>query len=58
VGRSGTVVERIANDEHCGTVRIEGEVWTARALDDDHVIDPGTKVQVVEIRGATAVVIP
>jgi membrane protein implicated in regulation of membrane protease activity len=58
VGRSGTVVERIANDEHCGTVRIEGEVWTARALDDDHVIDAGTKVQVVEIRGATAVVIP
>jgi membrane protein implicated in regulation of membrane protease activity len=58
VGRHGIVVDRIANDENAGTVRIEGEVWTARTLDDEHVIEPGTKVQVVEIRGATAVVMP
>jgi membrane protein implicated in regulation of membrane protease activity len=58
VGKPAIVVERIANDENEGSVRIDGEVWTARCLDDDHVIEPGTKVQVVEIRGATAVVIP
>ena len=56
IGRSGIVLERIANDEGVGVVKINGEVWTARAYDDDHVIDAGQKVHVVEIRGATALV--
>jgi membrane protein implicated in regulation of membrane protease activity len=56
VGRSGTVVERIVNDEAVGCVRIEGELWTARAYDEDEVIEAGTRVQVLEIRGATALV--
>ena len=57
VGRNATVVERIANHEAVGCVRIGSEVWTARSLDDDHDIEVGTRVQVVEIRGATALVI-
>jgi membrane protein implicated in regulation of membrane protease activity len=56
IGRTGMVVERIANDEGVGTVRIDGEVWTARAYDDDEVIEVGKRVQVIEIRGATALV--
>jgi membrane protein implicated in regulation of membrane protease activity len=56
VGKSATVVERIANDEGVGCVRIEGDVWTARAYMDDETYEPGTRVQVVEIRGATALV--
>lgn len=56
VGRDATVLERIANDEGVGCVRIDGEVWTARSYDDDEVIDAGERVQVVEIRGATALV--
>jgi membrane protein implicated in regulation of membrane protease activity len=56
VGRTATVVERIANRTGEGCVRIDGEVWTARAYDDDDVIEPGTRVQVMEIRGATALV--
>jgi membrane protein implicated in regulation of membrane protease activity len=56
VGRSGTVVERIANGEGVGAVKIEGEVWTARAYDDDEVIEAGRRVHVMEIRGATALV--
>jgi len=56
VGRSGMVLERIANDEGVGCVRIDGEVWTARSYDDDDVIEAGKKVLVVEIRGATALV--
>ena len=35
------VLERIANDEGVGCVKIDGEVWTARAYDDDEVIDAG-----------------
>ena len=56
VGRTGTVVERIANDEGVGSVRLEGELWTARAYDEDEVIEAGKRVQVIEIRGATALV--
>jgi len=57
VGRRAMVLERIANDEGVGCVRIEGgEVWTARSYDEDEVIEVGDRVQVVEIRGATALV--
>ncbi len=57
VGRRAMVLERIANDEGVGCVKIEGgEVWTARSYDDDEVIDAGERVEVVEIRGATALV--
>jgi membrane protein implicated in regulation of membrane protease activity len=56
VGQTATVVERIANAEGVGCVKLDGEIWTARAYDDDEVIEPGTRVQVLEIRGATALV--
>ena len=56
VGRRATVLERIANDEGVGCVRIDNEVWTARSLYDDQVIEPGTVVDVVQIKGATALV--
>jgi membrane protein implicated in regulation of membrane protease activity len=56
VGKSATVLERIANNEGVGCVRIDGEVWTARAFMEDETFEAGTRVQVVEIRGATALV--
>jgi membrane protein implicated in regulation of membrane protease activity len=56
IGRKATVIERIANDEGVGCVKIDGEVWTARSFDEDQVFDPGERVEVVEIRGATALV--
>ena len=56
VGSTGMVLERIANDEGVGCVRIGGEIWTARSYDDDDVIEAGKRVHVVEIRGATALV--
>ncbi len=56
VGKQALVLERIANDEGVGCVRIDGEVWTARAFDDDEVIEPGKRVQVLAIKGATALV--
>jgi membrane protein implicated in regulation of membrane protease activity len=54
VGRSAVVLERIDND--AGAVRLDGEVWSARAFDEDRVFEPGTRVQVLQIRGATALV--
>jgi membrane protein implicated in regulation of membrane protease activity len=57
VGKRAIVLERIANDEGVGCIKVDGEVWTARALDEDGVIERGTRVEIVEIRGATAIVI-
>jgi membrane protein implicated in regulation of membrane protease activity len=56
IGHDAIVLERIANAEGIGCVKIGGEVWTARALDEDQVIETGTRVQVVQIKGATALV--
>src|ERR1700685_3922407 len=57
VGRRAMVLERIANQEGVGCVKIDGgEVWTARSYDEDEVIDVGARVEVVEIKGATALV--
>lgn len=57
VGRPALVLERIANDEGVGCVKIDGgEVWTARSYDEHEVIPAGEHVEVVEIRGATALV--
>jgi membrane protein implicated in regulation of membrane protease activity len=54
VGQMGTVVERVSINEGC--VRIDGEVWTARPYDEDQVFEAGKRVQVLEIKGATALV--
>ena len=43
VGKPAMVLERIANDEGVGCVRLDGEVWTARAYDDDEIFEPGHK---------------
>jgi membrane protein implicated in regulation of membrane protease activity len=57
IGHRAMVLERIANSEGVGCVKIDnGEVWTARSYDEDEVIDVGERVEVVEIRGATALV--
>jgi membrane protein implicated in regulation of membrane protease activity len=55
VGRGAVVVTRV--DGHGGQVRIGGELWSARALDDHDVIEEGTAVTVMQISGATALVV-
>jgi membrane protein implicated in regulation of membrane protease activity len=54
VGGSATVIDEVTGDG--GTVKLSGEVWSARALDEDMVLAPGSRVQVVQIQGATAIV--
>ena len=56
IGKQAVVVERIANAEGVGLVRIDQEMWTARSLFDDQEIAAGTLVEVVDIKGATALV--
>jgi membrane protein implicated in regulation of membrane protease activity len=54
VGGRAIVLERV--DANGGQVRIGGEVWTARAYDEDDAFEPGTRVEVMKIDGATALV--
>jgi len=57
VGRSAIVLEEIT--EHNGRVRIDGEEWSSRPyLDESLVIPVGTKVDVMQIKGAMALVYP
>jgi membrane protein implicated in regulation of membrane protease activity len=53
-GAQAVVLQRV--DDHGGLVRIGGEDWSARAYMPDQVFEPGTNVEVAEIRGATALV--
>lgn len=53
-GAHAVVLQRVDRDG--GRVRIGGEEWSARAYMPDQVIEPGTRVEVVKIEGATALV--
>lgn len=53
-GRQAVVVERV--DGRDGRIKLAGEIWSARALDESAAYEPGSQVDVVEIDGATAVV--
>ena len=54
IGARALVLERV--DVNGGRVRIGGEEWSARAYMDDQVLEPGTRVEVAKIEGATALV--
>jgi membrane protein implicated in regulation of membrane protease activity len=55
VGAKATVTQRV--DADGGRVRIGGEEWTARPYVDGAVFEAGARVEVAEIRGATALVL-
>lgn len=57
IGRSGVVVKEIHPDGG-GSIKLNGELWTARPYDEVSTIAPGTRVEVMSIDGATAVVYP
>ena len=54
IGERALVLERV--DADGGRVKIAGEVWSARAFDEDEVIEAGARVEVMRIEGATALV--
>ncbi len=55
VGTEAVVVARVDGDG--GRVKIGGELWSARPVHEDDVLDEGVTALVVEISGATAVVV-
>ena len=57
VGRTAVVLEEVT--DHSGRIRIEGEEWSSRTyVDDSPAIPVGAKVDVMQIKGATALVYP
>ncbi|MEU6021260.1 NfeD family protein [Micromonospora sp. NPDC047134] len=53
-GSTALVLEQVDSDK--GMVKIDGEVWTARAYDGTQVLAPGERVQVIQVKGAVALV--
>ena len=54
VGSPAVVLERVDRDG--GQVKLGGEIWSARAYDQDDSFEPGARVEVMKIDGATALV--
>ncbi|MFF5916721.1 NfeD family protein [Streptomyces flavochromogenes] len=54
-GRQAVVLERV-DAGGGGRIKLAGEIWSARTLDSDQTFEPGEQVDVVDIDGATAVV--
>lgn len=53
-GAPAVVLQRVDRDG--GRIRIGGEEWSARAFVEDQVFEPGARVEVMKIEGATALV--
>ncbi|MBP5859267.1 NfeD family protein [Streptomyces scabiei] len=56
IGRRAEVMQEVTATR--GLIRLSGEEWSARALDESLVIPVGALVDVMEIEGATAIVYP
>ncbi len=54
VGAPALVLERV--DGRGGQVKLAGEIWSARSYDEDESFEPGARVEVMKIDGATALV--
>jgi membrane protein implicated in regulation of membrane protease activity len=57
VGKQAVVTERITAMDP-GRIKLAGEIWTAEPYDETVTIEPGRMVDVLQIRGATAIVHP
>ena len=55
IGKTGTVTEEVDNGKGGGLVKVEGQVWSARALDGEP-LPKNTSVEVVKIEGAKIIV--
>ncbi|MFF0088325.1 NfeD family protein [Streptomyces canus] len=53
-GKQAIVLERV--DSAGGRIKLAGEVWSARSLDTGRAYEAGQEVDVVDIEGATAIV--
>ncbi len=55
VGERCKVVEVIDNFAGCGLVKVKGQVWAARSVNEDDIFEAGEKLSVVAIEGVKLV---
>ena len=57
IGKTALVIKTIDPIHSVGQIKINGEVWTAES-ENNQVIDEGSEVEVLEIKGVKAIVKP
>lgn len=55
IGKKAIVISKINNIEGIGQIKIDGEVWSAKSLDDEEIPE-NVEVEITEIDGVKAVV--
>lgn len=56
IGKEAKVTKQIDNLNATGEVVIDGKAWTARALNENHIIEQGKRVIIKEISGIKLIV--
>ena len=56
IGQTGIVQDEICNEKACGTVKVDGALWSARSADGS-VIESGATIRVERIEGVKVIVI-
>lgn len=56
IGKTGKVTLTIDNINALGQVKVEGQIWTARAAIEDFVIEAGKEVKVLDVKGVKLIV--
>lgn len=51
IGERCIVIEKIDNYAGCGQVKVKGQIWSARGVEEDDVFDEGVALRVVAIEG-------
>lgn len=57
IGKTALVIKTIDPIHSVGQIKINGEVWTAES-ENNQVIDEGSEVEILEIKGVKAIVKP
>lgn len=55
IGKIGSVIETINNEQGKGLVKINGDMWRAYS-NDDSIIQEGEKVKILKVEGAHVIV--
>ena len=55
IGERCVVTEKIDNYAGCGQVKVKGQIWSARGVNEDDVFDEGTALHVVAIEGVKVI---
>ena len=55
IGERCVVTEKIDNYIGCGQVKIKGQIWSARGVEEDSVFDVGESLKVVAVEGVKVI---